>query len=328
MQPWIIKLDPNDQNVFYLYGDPDRLTSEIDPPARQFTITQGTFLEYARLAAENLGYHANITLFPDGEYDLAGSPESIRQKPAAKIVLTKTAAEKTDPMFDAMFLPGTNRSPYKSDPLSAEQINSLQAQNPGKEIKLQILQNPKDVAAIKSLALKAMDIETSVHRINALNGTLLRVNEYQKNSSPWGFSLDSQGASGLMLYVMQALLTIVPSLNNEQSARDLVLKNAQTALDHTPTYLLIASTTNTRANQIKTGMLYSRLVLAAQNMGLAMQPLSQALEEYSEMKDIYEKIHKEYANRGETLQMLARVGKSTTAAPQSMRREATDLIKQ
>ena len=326
MQPWIIKLDPNDQNVFYLFGDPDRKTSEIDPLARQFTISQGAFLEYARLAAQNLGYTASIMLFPAGEYDTAGSTDSIKQKPVAKVILSPKTNLAENPLQKALFLPDTNRAPYQADLLTAAQIKTLNSLNTDQAIKLQILQDKTNVGKIKPLARQAMEIETGVHRINALNNTLLRVNEYQKNSSPWGFSLDSQGSSGIMLHITQALLTVVPSLNSEASARDLVLKNTRTALDNTPAYLMISSTTNTRTSQVKTGMLYSRLVLTAQNSGLVMQPLSQCLEEYPEMKECYMEIYQDFANRGETIQMLARIGKPTLAAPRSMRRQVMDLI--
>lgn len=33
IQPWKIKLDDKDASVFYLYGDSQRLTPDIDPPA-------------------------------------------------------------------------------------------------------------------------------------------------------------------------------------------------------------------------------------------------------------------------------------------------------
>ncbi|MNY82293.1 hypothetical protein D3C86_2243080 [compost metagenome] len=57
-----------------------------------------------------------------------------------------------------------------------------------------------------------------------------------------------------------------------------------------------------------------------------MQPLSQVLEEYPEMKEPYTRIHKEYAPGGETIQLLVRVGQPTQDTPLSMRREVTWLI--
>jgi len=325
MQPWKIKLDNNDKNVFYLYGDPGRLTPEIDPPARQFTITQGTFLEYLRVSAENLGYKANIILFPDDEYNAEGTKNSINQKTVAKIILQKDLPTN-DPLYASLFLPDTNREAYQPDQLNQQQVESLLAQNQGKDIIIKIFQDQENIEKIKQLALQAMDIETKMHNINELNKTLTRVNEYQKNNSRYGFSLDSQGSSGIMLHLTQSLLTIVPSLNSEQAGKDLIMKNTKNQLDNTPAYILILTKNNSRLNQVKAGMLYSRLVLAAHTMGLAMQPLSQCLEEYAQMREIYQQTYKEFAPGGETIQMLARIGKPTKEAPRSMRRDAKDLI--
>ena len=80
MQPLKIKLDA-DKNVFYLFIDSKRLTKEVDPYARQTMITQGTFLEYVRVAGEKLGYKTDITLFPDGEYDEQNLEENMKNKP-------------------------------------------------------------------------------------------------------------------------------------------------------------------------------------------------------------------------------------------------------
>jgi len=61
-------------------------------------------------------------------------------------------------------------------------------------------------------------------------------------------------------------------------------------------------------------------------MGLAVQPLSQILEEYPEMASLYTQVHAEYAPNGETIQMLVRVGRPTQEVPRSMRRDAADLL--
>ena len=98
------------------------------------------------------------------------------------------------------------------------------------------------------------------------------------------------------------------------------------AVDHTPAYAMILSKDNTRFSQVKSGMLYSKLILAAQRQGLVMQPLSQVLEEYPEMNQLYSGIHRDYAPNGETIQMLVRLGKPAKEVPQSMRRDVRDLI--
>ena len=106
------------------------------------------------------------------------------------------------------------------------------------------------------------------------------------------------------------------------------VKTAQEEVSHTPAYGLIVTVGNSRAEQVRSGMYYSRLVLEAHALGLAVQPMSQALEEYPEMEEQYNKIHKEYAQDGDTIQMLFRIGVPVQEFPQSMRRDVMDLIEE
>jgi hypothetical protein len=115
-------------------------------------------------------------------------------------------------------------------------------------------------------------------------------------------------------------------MNNEKVSADLYVKSTQTAVDNTPAYAMIISKGNSRSEQVKSSMLYSKLVLTAHSLGLVMQPLSQVLEEYPEMKEQYTKIHKDYVPNGGTIQMLLRIGQPTQEYPNSMRRDIMDLI--
>ena len=71
---------------------------------------------------------------------------------------------------------------------------------------------------------------------------------------------------------------------------------------------LIGGGINTRTDQIATGADWVRLNLAVTAQGLAIQPLSQALQEYSGMSAFYAAIHTRVAPEGGTVQMLARIG--------------------
>ena len=86
-------------------------------------------------------------------------------------------------------------------------------------------------------------------------------------------------------------------------------------MENTPAYALIITKDDRRTQQVKSGMLYSRLVLTAHSVGFVMQPPSQVLEEYSEMTEPYEKIHADYAPDGGTIQMFFRIGQPTQGIP-------------
>lgn len=325
MQPWKVRLDKEKFNVFYLYSDGERLSKEVDPFARQTLVSQGTFLEYLTVAGEKLGYSTNIELFPDGNYDEQNLIMSMKTKPVAKITLENTKP-KDNPLFDFMFLPDTNRAAYQKVQLTYEEINKLKNINNDKDITLEIFQDENNKEKLGDFAMEGAKIESSIHRINEESAKIFRSNEYEKNKYRFGFSLEGQGTSGIMKHLMQGLITIIPSINSEKTSSDMFVKSTQTAVDNTPAYAMIISKDNSRIQQVKSGMLYSRLVLTAHSLGFVMQPPSQVLEEYDEMKEQYSKIHSEYALEGGTIQMFFRLGKPTMEFPQSMRRDVMELI--
>lgn len=325
MQPWKIRLDKNNPMVFYLYADSERTTNEVDPPARQMMITQGTFLEYVKIAGDELGYQAALELFPEGTYNEQTLSNSMKTKPVAKITLTKTKPQP-DPLYDFLFLPDTNRAAYLPTRLTTAEIKQLQAINTDPGLSMEIFQDQKNRDKLSGYAMQSATIEAGVSRVMKETEVIFRANEYQKNKYRYGFSVEGQGTAGIMRHLMQGLVTLFPSLNQGKAASDMFIKSTRTSVNNTPAYALIITKDNSRSNQVKSGMLYSRLILTAQRLGFAMQPLSQALEEYPEMKEPYSGIHRDYAPDGGTIQMFVRLGKPTQEVPPSMRRDVMDLI--
>ncbi len=325
MQPWKIRLDKDNPMVFYLYADGERLTNEADPFARQMMITQGTFLEYVKIAGDELGYKAAVELFPEGSYDGQKLTESMETRPVAKIMLTKDRPQ-SNPLYGSMFLPDTNRLPYQPTRLTAEQINKLEAINTDAHMTLKIFQDKENIEKLASYAIKGAIAEAGVGHVMQEQANIFRANEYKKNKYRYGFSVEGQGTTGLMQHLMQGVVTLFPSLNSGKGASDLFVQSTRTSVDSTLTYAMIITEDNNRSSQVESGMLYSRLVLTAHSLGVVMQPLSQVLEEYPEMEELYNSIHLEYASDGGTIQMFSRLGVPTKEVSQSMRRDVMDLL--
>lgn len=325
MQPWIIKLDKNDPMVFYLFADPSRMSDKADPYARQMMVTQGTFLDYVEVAGKEIGYPVQISLFPDGSYDEQHLAQSMNVKPVAKVTLKK-ANPQSSPLFNAMYVPDTNRERYKLNKLTGQQISTLESLGTNEGLTTKIYQDAANVHKLGDFAIKGAIIESGVPRVMKEADDIFRANEYQKNKYRYGFSFEGQGTSGFQMYFMQGLITLFPGLNSDKAAADLMIKSTKTSIKYTPAYAMISTQDNSRSSQVMSGMLYSRLTLTAHTLGLAVQPVSQALEEYSEMNKLYKSIHKDYAPNGQTIQMLVRIGKPTKNVPQSMRRDVMDLI--
>ena len=325
MQPWKLKLDDSDPLKFDLFVDTNKLALKADPFARQTIISQGTFLEYIRVAGLKLGYETAFDLFPDGEYDENNIINSMKEKPVARISLKKTI-ETEDTLYDYLYLPDTNRGAYKDVALSNKQVAELETIATNSGIRIKIFQDNENKRKLGEYAINGAEIESQVKRISEKSAAIFRANEYQKNKYRYGFSLDGQGSTGIKKHVMQSLITIFPSMNNEKTSADLFVKSTKEAVDKTPAYAVMIADNNSRKLQVMSGIYYSRLVLTAHKLGLAMQPPSQVLEEYEEMKDQYRGIHREYANNGETIQMFFRMGLPINEYPVSMRQDIMSII--
>lgn len=325
MQPWKIQLDRTDPMVFYLYADSKRRTNAVDPYARQFMVSQGTFLEYVRVAGNQTGWHTNITFFPNGTYDENNLAHSMDTLPVAKISLTKSTPQN-DPLYNTLFLPDTNREAYTSAKLTSTQVQALSALTAGPGLSVDVYQRQHDLSSIGGYALQSAVIESGVSRVMDESSVLFRANEFEKNRYRYGYSMEGQGSTGFSMQVMQGLVTLFPSLNSGKGASENFIRYTRTSIDHTPAYAMIVSSDNSRTAQVESGMLYSRLVLTGHTLGLAMQPLSQALEEYPEMHAPYKGIKDAYAPGGGTIQMLFRVGNPTQNTPLSMRRDVKALL--
>ncbi|PJJ62095.1 Acg family FMN-binding oxidoreductase [Compostimonas suwonensis] len=327
MQPWTITLDPADAGVLYLYADPTRLTPAVDPFARQTLVSQGTFLEYLRVSAANLGYAADFTLFPNGPYDEADLTASMSALPVAKITLAQDpSASSTD--YASLFLSDTNRAPYADTPLSASQIDALEGVAADSGAALQIFTDQKDVKTFGDLGMQGTVIETEYAAATEESDRLFYGNEGAKNTARSGFAVEGQGTSGFMKYLLQGLLAIIPSINDDAAGARNAIAMTAAAVAHTPAYGMISTPANSRTEQVQAGILYAALSLRARTLGLVMQPLSQVLQEYPTMAAPYAAIHRQYAPAGQTIQMLVRIGTPTTQYPTTMRRDAHSLIRE
>ncbi len=361
LQSWKVALEEED--AFLLYVDTDRLSPKADPSGRQVTISQGTFLEYVRIAAEELGYEAEIELFPEGEYGPEGSPGNLGSKPVARVSLKEASGDAPEeareevreevreeapaeaqmevqearesretggyisPLYPVMFLPDTSRVPYRDTKLQQEDIEKLEALST-KNVSIVIIREAEYVEKLGDIALRAAEVEAGNSGVQEEGSELFRPNEWEKNKFRYGFTLEGQGLSPLKVHVLQGLLSFFPSMNSPEAAGDSFLSQAESAVENTPAYALIITEGNSRTVQVESGILYSRFLLTASDMGYAMQPLSQATEEYPEMAGMYKEIHGEYAEEGEIIQMLVRVGVPEKEVPPTMRLDVMDIIEE
>jgi hypothetical protein len=92
-------------------------------------------------------------------------------------------------------------------------------------------------------------------------------------------------------------------------------------------FIWLTSPGNSRSQQIEAGRAYVRLQLKATELGVGVHPMSQALQEFAEMKPHYEKVHQLILGKGApntaadtTVQMFCRLGYSASPSLATPRR--------
>ncbi|EPG73364.1 hypothetical protein LEP1GSC058_3845 [Leptospira fainei serovar Hurstbridge str. BUT 6] len=305
VQPW--KFEILDDQSANLYVDERRLLKDTDPPARQIHIGQGTFLETLAIGASQFGYKAEFTIFPNGKY----TTSDIGKKPIAKISLEKSSNVSVDPLADYIPKRATNRSVYFGDPLSENDFSNLLI-----DAKLRFSQaffvNEKESAELKKSTISAMGIETNTYNTYEESRIWFRYNDDEINSKRDGLSLRGSGLSGVKYFAVRNFF-LKPgkdswhSESNRKAGLDMFVEQVNSSKG----FIYLKTSQNRILDWILVGRDYVRLQLAATKYGFVIHPLSQILQEYSEMDALRVRFENEMRlKKGEKIQMLVRIGKS------------------
>jgi hypothetical protein len=294
-QPWLVDLSVPDQVT--LYVDLNRLLPQTDPLNRQITIGLGGFLELMRMAAAEQGYRVDITAFPEGS-----APEGLDARPIATARFAADPATLRDPLFAHVMQRRSNKEPFDtSTPVTPDTLALILAASPlaGGSV------TEDSIAALRSLTHAALATEIATPHTFQESVDLFRIGAREVDANPDGIDFtgplfEGMHATGLFTRASAA----DPSSSAYQAGLDAVFANTDTAMGH----VWLITPTNTRLDQIATGAHWLRLNLAATAVGIATQPLSQALQEFPEMAAHYRAVHDRLAPSGGTVQMLARVG--------------------
>ncbi len=322
LQSWVADL--HTPNEITLSCDLQRLLPQTDPLSRQIMMSHGTFLELLDLAARERGLRAEIELFPEGVF----GPDKLDSRPVARIRLSPDATIQKDPLFAQILQRHTNRSAYdlaRTVPPEAWQAMRDAVKPHSLRFGYAGAGQPEALTVHRRIAAEAWGIELTTPRTVMESYDVLRVGAAEIAAHRDGLSL---------LDPMVVLLNRVGLFDRSKApgpddyASTSQIKDFGKKLDSTPGFLWMVTEGNDRVTQINAGRAYARVQLAATALGLSMQPLSQALQEYAEQAKPYGEIHAltGAARPGQTVQMWARVGYAPPVGP-APRRRLQDFIR-
>jgi hypothetical protein len=150
-----------------------------------------------------------------------------------------------------------------------------------------------------------METELNTPRTLKESIDLIRIGHAEIEANPDGIALSGPLVETLSLAGLlsrEAMLDPASTVFREQLAA--LKPQFSTAM----AFMWISTRENSRSDQIAAGRDYLRLNLAATAMGVSMQPLSQALQEFDEMRPHFMQLRRMLGVDDETLQMFARLG--------------------
>jgi hypothetical protein len=322
LQPWLVDL--REPNVVILRTDPQRVLPETDPFGRQILIGHGAFLELLVMALSKEGLATQVTLWPGGE--LSAGLKVWDARPVARIALSKPASTvMQDSLFNQILKRHTPKSDYDAArTVSPTTLQTLLDSSNAAGIAAGGTVDGTKLSAMRELCLQSAQVELLTPRTSMESLKLLRIGPDEILKHRDGISLNSG-------FVRFANAMGMVDRNAPMAQGSTAYKNAFSRFEgHSRTamgFVWLTSTGNNRSQQVEAGRAYVRLQLKATELGVGVHPMSQALQEFAEMKPHYEKVHQLILGKSAprsagdaTVQMFCRIGYSASPAPATPRR--------
>lgn len=327
-QPWWV--DVREADAITLHVDRDRTLPMTDPWFRQIMVSQGTFLELLVIALQERGLDPQVQLFPQGE----PGEKVLDDRPVARVSWTPGApAPAKDPLFAQILRRHTAKVGYDTTrPVAPAHVQALQAVVPPTVV-LGATLEPVRVAALRTLCLESGKVEIGTPRTMMESLRLMRIGPTEIARHRDGITLMSP-----FVRVLSAIglfdRTQPPPVGSTgyKGALQLFEEQSSTAMGFVwlgTDQAAARAAGRIRASQVEAGRAYARLQLKATELGLQVHPMSQANQEFDEMKPWYDKLHQMLHGQPAServVQMFCRIGYCANQ-PHTPRRELASIVR-
>jgi hypothetical protein len=305
-QPWLVDLSKADEVT--LFCDRDRLLPVTDPFSRQVMIGLGAFIETFAIATASAGRVTEVAPFPEGFPE-----DTVDSRPVARLRLMSEAASP-DPLFAFILGRRSVKAPYDmARTIPQEALAALRAAPRTGLTAFGIATAADEVAAMRGFMSRAGEIEVMTPRTWRESVDLMRIGHSAIAENPDGIALGGPMIESLLAdgRISRSVMADTASPVFKAGADRWIASTIAT-----PAALWFATADNRRTDQIDAGRAWMRIALTAVQHGLSLHPMSQVLQEFSEMAAEYAAFHAHVGVRGPArVQMLARLGYGPAVGP-------------
>ncbi len=325
IQSWKLRRQADDS--YHIYLDEERLLPETDPVHRQLVISIGSFVGAAEIAAKELGYKLDYQYLPEGDFD----EEAPGAYPLANISLSDMDKDNNnvDTLMstDGITIDALSTATVKYKTLPMEYTQEWYTEQEKKwsdgSIIFEWIDNQDQVDQLSALAVEAFKIEMELPPTRDESIDYTQIGNDARERHPYGITLLGNFDKSNWWFI-ETISTLFPQTPDQYT--DTSIKMFNQTLENEHVMLMVRSVGNTRELQLETGR---RLQLAWMEVlikGGRLLPLSQGIQEYPEVEDIYKNLHNHWAKDGETIQMWLSLGKPDGEFYQSPRLQTMDII--
>jgi hypothetical protein len=191
-----------------------------------------------------------------------------------------------------------------------------------------VIEDSKTRTNLTAICADAMGAEVRTPGRNAETARWFRFSEREVEEHRDGFGLAQTGRGRVARWFAEEFLldrakAADPNGSFAKGAIDLTRDQAASAA----AFGVLSTEGNSRRVQITAGRAYARVALTVTSLGLAMHPMSQALEEYPDMAPIKARFEREVGlAAGHTVHMFFRLGHAEPTE-HTPRRDVRDLVR-
>ncbi len=230
----------------------------------------------------------------------------------AQVTFIADAAATRDGLFANVLERRSNKDPFDTERSPTPEIVDQVTRAGRTDLTVDGTTDRTQIKKFVDLAWKGfvIEMETDVTRRESID--LMRIGNRAVVDNPDGIDM-----GGAAMTVMKSVgIVSHESLDTPGStAYESGLEMYHPIIHSAQGFVWIVAPENTRESQLKAGYDWVRMNLAAQKIGLSIHPLSQVLQEYEEMSELYDTIHGELSEPGGVVHMFGRAGYGKAPAP-------------
>ncbi|UUX94202.1 Acg family FMN-binding oxidoreductase [Aquabacterium sp. J223] len=289
LQPWLADL--REPGVITVHTDPERVLPQTDPFGRQILIGHGAFLELLVMALAEQGFGAEVALWPDGA--LPAGLDGWDRRPVARLRLVPGGV--ADPLFTQVLRRRTPKSDYDTArPVAPATLRAL-LDAAGPSVDRAGTVDADRLPALRRLCWESAKVELLTPATVMESVHLTRVGPSEILRHRDGISINT-AVPRIAAALGQFDRSAPPPPGSP--AYDQMMARFRGHSDSAMGFVWLATRAQRHADAVAAGRAYVRLQLQATALGVAVHPMSQALQEFPEMAACREQAHRLTLGRG------------------------------